>query len=847
MNNLKSYTEYAVTTSTTDFVIGFDFNYGTDAVNVTVDGKPATEVGYTVVHLNSTTIRLTPAVTSGVVRLLRETDIDQSDHTYRPGAKFIAQTMDENFTQIRHAQQEVRDAFDYLEYNTLGVVEAAKEATDRANNVADEVEGLLDRELAHNDLHGRNTAGAHPASAIKDASGKSQQDLNAGLDSVSQLSNIQPTASKVRVFVKNFLQPNLTLTKPYFGGGGGDFEFVTGSADTPDNVRVFAGVGGVWKRVNWVKPTIYDAGIYDENLNNTVAFKALLAAAAGVFKGKKVIDLDGRKIKITDFIMYSNMTIQNGHLDFTGSTVISESNFSYAGLIIGENAPYRNLDPQVHTRYADLPVISNFGFDNVEFTSPVATNNIRRHIMTFYKWKNFELLRCKFNLNGAKAYKLVGSFANTNYTGLGLWDQPQPFGGYSSKAKIKFNEFVGTGYSQNTGSANIMSDTGQFAAVEDVEFSFNKSKNLMIGCHFDAFTRNSSSHHNEYEITDDMLGAFMNASTLDVIGVYVGQCGYGNSVYKNKIKNAIRHSVYVEAGSDIDVKNNKITHSAALVATTPSVAHGITIQANSITDSTNSSSFNKGCEDIEVSGNTIRGLRQGIVVSTAIADSARAVNIHDNDVKVSGNLAAIYTTNILDSNIHDNTCLGGIHLGRMLNCTVKNNSARNTSNYALFLTAGLKTETVVEGNDLYCDSGAVIYNSTTSGEVLNIFGGTIQQTAGAASIQNGVSAGAVRCYGFDNKVARKNFIHSQAVSIAAGATVLIQVDHVGVKTGWVANVSLNSMASLYTNNSINLILKSAARPDGVDILVTNAGSGVASFTPTFRIELDSFADTTFTN
>ena len=40
MNELKSYTEYAVSTPTADFVIGFDFNYGEDVVNVTVDDVP---------------------------------------------------------------------------------------------------------------------------------------------------------------------------------------------------------------------------------------------------------------------------------------------------------------------------------------------------------------------------------------------------------------------------------------------------------------------------------------------------------------------------------------------------------------------------------------------------------------------------------------------------------------------------------------------------------------------------------------------------------------------------------------------------------------------------------------
>ncbi|HAV4518291.1 TPA: hypothetical protein JIS17_12480 [Acinetobacter baumannii] len=674
-----------------------------------------------------------------------------------------------------------------------------------------------------------------------------QKQINNGLETIEQLKNLEPIFDKTRIFVKNFTLPNLALIKPYFGGGGGNFVFEKDSVELTDNVYIFEGIGGKWKRVNWIKPSIYDAGIYDESLDNTDKFKALLSATATIFKGKKEIDLDGKTLKVTDFTMYSNMLIKNGGLDFTGSTVINTSNFAFAGLIVGENAAYRDLDPQVHSRYADLPVISNFGFDNVEFTSPAATNNIRRNIMAFYKWKGFKMLRCKFNLSGARAYKLVGSFNNTDYTGLGLWDQPQPFGGYSSKAKIKFNEFIGTGYSQNTGGANIMSDTGQFAAVEDIEFAFNSSKNLMIGCHFDAYTRNSSCHHNNYEITDDMITAFNNASVPDVIGVYVGQCGYGNSIYKNKVKNAIRHSIYVEAGSDVDIRSNKINHSSALIATNPTVAHGITVQANLISDATSGTSFSKGCEDIEISGNTIRGLRQGIVVSSTIADSARAVNVHDNDVKVSGNLAAIYTTNIMDSNIHDNKCVGGIWLGRMLDCVVKDNKARNSSNYALYLTAGLKTGTVVEGNDLSCDSGEVIYNGTTSGEVLNIHGGSIQQTAGTASIKNGSGVGVVRCYGFDNKVARKQFTHTEALSLAAGATKLVTVPHTGIKNGWFAEASLDAMSTLYTENGINLTIEASAKLNAVGLLVTNKGSATVSFTPTYSISLESYADNTYTN
>lgn len=196
MNELKSYTEYAVSTPTADFVIGFDFNYGEDAVNVTVDDVPATEAGYTVVYLNETTIRLSPSVPSGVVRLQRETDIDQTDHAYRAGAKFIAQTMDENFEQLRHSQQEVRDGFTKLADDTYEIIDTLQEVGQSAQDAADaaEVAAALANNAAaqvndkvsytdfnnkpHNAMLGRDAASAHPTSSILDASGETQQQVN---------------------------------------------------------------------------------------------------------------------------------------------------------------------------------------------------------------------------------------------------------------------------------------------------------------------------------------------------------------------------------------------------------------------------------------------------------------------------------------------------------------------------------------------------------------------------------------------------------------------------------------------------------------------------------------------
>lgn len=134
INTKRSYTEYEVTEPTTDFAIGFD-NYSggdKDAIHVTLDGMNLDNLDYTVVRKNAQVIEVTPAIESGVVRIQRETAIDQAFHKFTAGALFSPKSMDENFEQIRHSQQEINDGFTFLAENTNGVVQASKEATAQA-------------------------------------------------------------------------------------------------------------------------------------------------------------------------------------------------------------------------------------------------------------------------------------------------------------------------------------------------------------------------------------------------------------------------------------------------------------------------------------------------------------------------------------------------------------------------------------------------------------------------------------------------------------------------------------------------------------------------------------------
>lgn len=171
-NEKLSYTEHVVTTPATDFGIGFkDYGEDSDTIKVTVDDVLATEAGYTVFRKNAMTIALEPAVTSGVVRLQRETNIDASFYSFTAGAKFVAANIDANFEQILHSQQETRDGFDKLYADVIPLVtglEEALEQADAASKAAQEAAEAAEEAAQV----------SRSASQVIDSSGLTQQDIN---------------------------------------------------------------------------------------------------------------------------------------------------------------------------------------------------------------------------------------------------------------------------------------------------------------------------------------------------------------------------------------------------------------------------------------------------------------------------------------------------------------------------------------------------------------------------------------------------------------------------------------------------------------------------------------------
>lgn len=113
INKKRAYTEYNVETPTSEFTIGFDFYEGVQDVLVTLNGQDVHMLGYDVRLKNDVTVEITPPIERGVLRLQRETDVDENKYKFTAGAIFEARSMDENFEQIRDAMQEIREGFSY--------------------------------------------------------------------------------------------------------------------------------------------------------------------------------------------------------------------------------------------------------------------------------------------------------------------------------------------------------------------------------------------------------------------------------------------------------------------------------------------------------------------------------------------------------------------------------------------------------------------------------------------------------------------------------------------------------------------------------------------------------------
>ena len=120
------------------------------------------------------------------------------------------------------------------------------------------------------------------ASQIVDASGKSQQEVNDGINSITDLLAIQNPKNGTRMFVKSYNAPNYALENPF--AGGGTFIYNESKESINDGVTIFNG----WMRDLSDKVlTTEDAGLVaGDGADATAKIKAIVAALKDGFTFK---------------------------------------------------------------------------------------------------------------------------------------------------------------------------------------------------------------------------------------------------------------------------------------------------------------------------------------------------------------------------------------------------------------------------------------------------------------------------------------------------------------------------------------------------------------------------------
>ena len=197
INLKRAFVEYKVTQPTTNFAIPFEFVEAEQNLRVRLDGIDIEDLGYSFLVTNNLTVQVTPAIPNGTLRISRETDIDENLYKFTAGALFEARTMDKNFNQILHSQQEIRDGFDKLAgdvYPLVNGLEVALEKADEASKAAQEAA----------DVAAKVTQVTRAASQVTDESGLNQQEWNNGVASIADLLTISNPKNGSRVFTQGF-------------------------------------------------------------------------------------------------------------------------------------------------------------------------------------------------------------------------------------------------------------------------------------------------------------------------------------------------------------------------------------------------------------------------------------------------------------------------------------------------------------------------------------------------------------------------------------------------------------------------------------------------------------------
>lgn len=242
------------------------------------------------------------------------------------------------------------------------------------------------------------------ADLIFDASGKNQQQINNGFNTIADMLAIESPFDGMRVFVKSYRAPNLSLNKPHLGGG--EFVYVSSLSSLNDGVSVFNGFVRLDRNIDPYCSGAYGDGVTDDTqyIQRYFNYVATRTNKDAPLFGDFLVDQvllksqhnnlvvrDGRLKKVANPTQTNLALIEVGHKSNTDANI---EGMLFKNLVLEASAQYTgdyNVDDPVNTASKQFCTGINV----------VANPNARVKSIFFDNIHGIHLGNACININGA--------------------------------------------------------------------------------------------------------------------------------------------------------------------------------------------------------------------------------------------------------------------------------------------------------------------------------------------------------------------------------------------------------------------------------------------------------------
>lgn len=242
------------------------------------------------------------------------------------------------------------------------------------------------------------------ADQIVDASGKNQQQINNGFNTIADMLAIESPFDGMRIFVKSYRTPNLALNKPHLGGG--EFVYVISLSSLNDGVSVFNGFVRLDRNIDSYCAGAYGDGVTDDTqyIQRYFNYIATRTNKDAPLFGEFLVDQvllksqhnglivrDGKLKKIANPSQTNLALIEVGHKSNTDDDI---SGMLFKNLVLEASAQYTgdyNVDDTVNTASKQFCTGINV----------VANPNARVKSIFFENIHGIHLGNACINVNGA--------------------------------------------------------------------------------------------------------------------------------------------------------------------------------------------------------------------------------------------------------------------------------------------------------------------------------------------------------------------------------------------------------------------------------------------------------------